>query len=154
MFSAEGGDISKFLVSTVPADGLVIIAVRTSTGIVITTLKSHIYRKLPSVGLHHLVQTDPFITRSLFPKMFTHSDLLHNSQTAQVPCPTMRHLLREICTCVHISVKKRRIVGYLSNALWDMWDGCIDDILRQGTMYPTIYRYKINRCTLLSFVFK
>ena len=39
---------------------------------------------------------------------------------------TMLHFVTEMCTCVHISVTKWCIVGYLSEALWDLWDGPID----------------------------
>ena len=38
----------------------------------------------------------------------------------------MHHFVTEICTRVHISVTKWCILGYLSNALWDLWDGSID----------------------------
>ena len=31
----------------------------------------------------------------------------------------------EMCTCVHISVTKWCIVGYMPDALWDLWDGSI-----------------------------
>ena len=52
-------------------------------------------------------------------------DLLHKSHNAPVPYPTMHHFVTEICTCVQISVAKWCIVGNLSNALWDSWDGSI-----------------------------
>ena len=39
-------------------------------------------------------------------------DLLHNSHNAPVPYPTMHYFVTEMCTCVHISVKKC--------ALWDI----------------------------------
>ena len=29
------------------------------------------------------------------------------------------------CTRLHISVTKHRIVGYVTDALWDLWDGSI-----------------------------
>ena len=55
-------------------------------------------------------------------KRFRHEiDLLHNYHDAPAPYPTMRHFVTEMCTCVHISVTKWCIVGYLSNALWDLW---------------------------------
>ena len=51
-------------------------------------------------------------------------DLLHISHNAsQVSCPTIHHFVTEMCTSVHISVTKRCIVGYLSDALWDLWNG-------------------------------
>ena len=34
----------------------------------------------------------------------------------------------EMCTCVHISVTKWCIVGYLSDALWDLWEGSTTSI--------------------------
>ena len=34
--------------------------------------------------------------------------------------PTMHYFVTEMCTCVHISITKWCIVGYLSNALWDL----------------------------------
>ena len=37
----------------------------------------------------------------------------------------MHHFVTEMCTCVHISVTECCIVGCLSNALWDLWDGSI-----------------------------
>ena len=53
-------------------------------------------------------------------------DLLRSSQNARVPYPTMQHFVTEICTCVHISVTKCCIVGYLSDALWDICDWSIE----------------------------
>ena len=53
-------------------------------------------------------------------------DLLHNSHNAPVPYPIMHHFVTEMCTCVHISVTKWCIVGYLCDALWDLWDWSID----------------------------
>ena len=49
----------------------------------------------------------------------------HKSHTAPVPYPTMHHFVTEMCTCVHISVTKWCIVGYLSDALWDLWESSI-----------------------------
>ena len=37
----------------------------------------------------------------------------------------MHRFVTEMCTFVHISVTKWCIVGYLSDALWDLWDGSI-----------------------------
>ena len=53
-----------------------------------------------------------------------------NRPISQIPecicaIPTMHHFVTEMCTCVHISVTKWCIVGYLSGALWDLWDGSI-----------------------------
>ena len=52
-------------------------------------------------------------------------DLIHKYHNAQVPHPTMHHFVTEMCTCVHFSVAKWCIVGHLSNALCDLWDGSI-----------------------------
>ena len=52
-------------------------------------------------------------------------DLLQKSHNAPVPYPTMHHFVTEMCTCVHISVTNWCIVGYLLDALWDLWDGSI-----------------------------
>ena len=57
----------------------------------------------------------PFITINLFQK----------SHNAPVLYPTMPHFVTEMCTCVHISVTKWCIVGYLPDALWDLCDGAI-----------------------------
>ena len=59
-------------------------------------------------------------------------DPSHKSQNASVPYPTMQHFVTEMCTCVHISVTKWCIVGYLSDALWDLWNGSI-------TILPTLW---------------
>ena len=56
-------------------------------------------------------------------------DLLQKSHTAPPGLyPTMRHVVTEMCTCVHISATIWRIVGYLSDALWDLWEGTIVDL--------------------------
>ena len=47
-------------------------------------------------------------------------DRLHKSHNASVLYPTMHHFVTEMCTCVHISVTKRCMMGYLSSALWDL----------------------------------
>ena len=57
--------------------------------------------------------------------LFIAINLLHKSHNAPVPYPTMHHFVTEMCTCVHISVTKWCIVGYLTDALWDLWDGSI-----------------------------
>ena len=49
-------------------------------------------------------------------------DLLRESHNAPVPYPTMHHFATEMCTRVHTSVAKWCIVGYRSDALWDVWD--------------------------------
>ena len=52
-------------------------------------------------------------------------DLSHKSHNAPILYPTMHHFVTETCTCVHVSVTKWCIVGYLSNALWDLWEWSI-----------------------------
>ena len=37
----------------------------------------------------------------------------------------MHNFVTEMCPRVHISATKLWIVGYLPNALWDLWDGSI-----------------------------
>ena len=49
--------------------------------------------------------------------------MLHKSPNAPVSYPSMHQFVTEMCTCVHISVTELCIVGYLSNALWGVWDG-------------------------------
>ena len=49
-------------------------------------------------------------------------DLLHKSNDAPVLYPTMHHFVTEMCTCVHISVTKWCIMGYLFTTLWDSRD--------------------------------
>ena len=67
-------------------------------------------------------------------------DLLHNPHNTPVPCPTMQHFVTEMCTCVHISVTKCWIVGYVSDALWDLWDGYIEKAIC-GVIDTAIWRY-------------
>ena len=50
-------------------------------------------------------------------------DLLHKSHNALVPYPTMHHFMTAMCICVHISVTKWCIMGFLHDASWDLWDG-------------------------------
>ena len=47
------------------------------------------------------------------------------SHNAPVSYPTMLHFVIEMCTCVHISLTKWSVVGYLCEALYDLWDGFI-----------------------------
>ena len=58
-------------------------------------------------------------------------DPLHDSKNIPARYPTMHHFNRNvhITTCVHISASKWGIVIYLSNALWDLWDGSIGRVL-------------------------
>ena len=64
--------------------------------------------------------------------------LQFTSMSEQQTCrtnPTMHHchipqctILWQKCACVHISVTKWCIVGYLSNALWDLWDRSVPTV--------------------------
>ena len=45
------------------------------------------------------------------------------------PMSKMHHFVTEMCTCVHISDTKWCIVGYLSFASWDLWDGSTNEAL-------------------------
>ena len=56
-----------------------------------------------------------------------------------VPYPIMHHFITEMCTSVHISVTKWCIVGYLSNELWDLWDGLI--VFCYNVWYPNCSIY-------------
>ena len=60
---------------------------------------------------------------SMFARFDRNDQPSHKSHNALGRCPIMRHIVTEMCTHVHISVTKWCIVGYLSNALWDLWDG-------------------------------
>ena len=73
-------------------------------------------------------------------------DLLHKSHNALDKYPTMHHFVTDMCTYVHISVTKWCIVGYLSNALWDLWDwsnmhiwACHNDIQLYNILKATFY---------------
>ena len=55
----------------------------------------------------------------------------HKSHNAPMPSPSMLHFVIEMCTFVHTSVTKRCIVRYLSDALWDLWDGSITLLMAQ-----------------------
>ena len=52
-------------------------------------------------------------------------DPSHKSHNVPELCPTMHHFVTEMSTCVHISVTNWCIVGYLPDALWDLWNGSI-----------------------------
>ena len=47
------------------------------------------------------------------------------------PILSTHRFVADMCTCVHISVTKWCIVGYLSNALWDLWDWSIHWTLKR-----------------------
>ena len=57
--------------------------------------------------------------------------LISQTPLCTSPKPTMHHFVAEMCTCVHISVTKYCIVGYLCDALWDLWDGSIASTWRK-----------------------
>ena len=52
-------------------------------------------------------------------------DPSHKSHNASHKYPIMHHLVTEMCTHVHISVTKCCIVGYGTDAFWDLWNGSI-----------------------------
>ena len=52
-------------------------------------------------------------------------NLLHKSHNVPVPYLTMLHLVTVMCTYVRISFTKWYIVGYISDALSDLWVGSI-----------------------------
>ena len=58
-------------------------------------------------------------------------DLLHKSHNAPVSYHKMHHFVTENCTHVHISVTKWHIVGYLPDALWDLWDASVENKKKQ-----------------------
>ena len=64
-------------------------------------------------------------------------DLLHKSHNASVSYPTMHHLVTEMCTYVHISVTKWCIVGYETDAFWDLRDGCTDLAILEYSDFST-----------------
>ena len=55
------------------------------------------------------------------------TDPLQKSYNAPVPYPTFHHFVTEMCRCLHISVTKWCIFGYLDNALWDLRNGSTND---------------------------
>ena len=70
-------------------------------------------------------------------------DLSQKYTNAPAPYPTRHHFITEIqmYTCVHISVTKLCLVGYLFNALWDLWAGSIGSACLR---IPCIYGYAIS----------
>ena len=57
--------------------------------------------------------------------LFWCNRLLHTFYNAPIRYLTLHHFVTQMCACVHISVTKWSIVGYFSNAFWDLWDGSI-----------------------------
>ena len=66
-------------------------------------------------------------------------DPSHKSHITSVTYPTMHHFVTELCKHMHISATKWCMVGYLSDASWDLWDGCLQRSNPKGMA-------KINYC--------
>ena len=62
-----------------------------------------------------------------------------------MPYPIMQHFVTEMCTCVPISVTKWCIVGYLSDALWDLWDVSIPWLLMAWRRSQCISSHSFDR---------
>ena len=61
----------------------------------------------------------------------------HKSHNASDEYPTMHHFVTEMCTRVHISVTKWCIVGYWTNALWDLCDKSIEVRVPNPSMHSS-----------------
>ena len=70
------------------------------------------------------------VVLSLVSAVFIWIVMLNKSHNAPIPHPTIHHFITVKCLRVHISVTKWCIVGYLSDALWDMWEGSIASFQR------------------------
>ena len=57
----------------------------------------------------------------------------HKSHNASEKYPTMHHFVTEMRTCVPTAVTRCRIVGYKTDALWDLWDG--STVSGRGVMF-------------------
>ena len=68
----------------------------------------------------------------------------HKSHNTEILYPTMHHFITEMCTCVHISVTKWSIVGYLSNILWVV-NWCKSH--NTEVPYPTMHHFITEMCT-------
>ena len=79
------------------------------------------------------------------------TDLSCKSHNAPIIYPTMHHFVTEMCTCVHISVTKWCIVGYISDALWDLWDDTSLCLMLMSSTHqiPVPYIYGIRICLSL-----
>ena len=79
-----------------------------------------------------------------------HGPAAKKSHSALVPYlmlwATMHHFVTEMSTCGHISVTKWCIVGYLSNALWDLRDGTFDLYIVDGLMTNGWWAICANQC--------
>ena len=54
----------------------------------------------------------------------------------------MYHFVTEMCTYVHISVAKWRILGYLSDALCDLWGGSIRLLGSSPYPEPVVFQWQ------------
>ena len=70
-------------------------------------------------------------------------ELSHKSHNAPITYRTIHHFVTEMCTCVHISDTKWRIVGNLFTAIWDLWDGYV---------WHPLQTY-IDICTTVNLIF-
>ena len=61
-------------------------------------------------------------------------DPSHKSHNASDEYPMMHHFVTEMCIHMHISATKWCIVGYGTDALWDLWYGSIEH-LEPGCLY-------------------
>ena len=62
----------------------------------------------------------------------------HKSHNALAKYPTMHHFVTEMCTHVHISATKWCIVGYGTDALWDLWNHRENSPVTQTSPEPTL----------------
>ena len=51
-----------------------------------------------------------------------------------------------MCICVHISVTKWHLMGYLPNALWNLWDGKIGMTSSLRILHGKFYAYYTVQC--------
>ena len=66
----------------------------------------------------------------------------HKSHNASDKYPTMHPFVTEMCTSVHISVKKWCFVGYGTGALWDLCNWSIVQSVHKYETEPKIeYMY-------------
>ena len=72
-------------------------------------LTSDSYRVPIKLTLLNLIKS---ILWKIWPVIVDTTELLHKSHNVPVSYPTMYHFVTEMCTCVHIYVKKRFIMGY------------------------------------------
>ena len=84
-----------------------------------------------------------FIDLSMFPASINPS---HKSRNASNKYSTVQHFVTEMCTHVHISVTKCCVVGYGTDAFWDLWDGFIMSYVRDtiSTHKHTWWRHQME----------